>query len=982
MKNLFSYWIKINQALLPPSNFKLGFMTQKSRGLLFVFFSLTSILSVRAQCGSEPFPDQWSVHELQSGELPYRSVYIYANNDIDGDGRKDIVTGGWWYKNPGSASGNWVRSTIGGSFKNMAFIHDFDGDGDPDLLGTTGAYTGSDMVWARNNGSGNFTIHTNIPSGDTNYSEPFLAGIAGANFQSGGPFQMAINWNGAESTDSPVQMLTVPADPVNTQWTLSDISSESLGEDLQKGDIDDDGDLDLFQSSNWLRNNGNGTWTAINTGISYVTTPDRAQLSDFDGDGDLDAVVGQLGLGSNSARHEFAWFEAPANPSNNWTRHTLAIDITGSLSVFAEDIDQDGDNDIVVGEWKGSNRLIAFENDLCDSGTWIRHTLNAGGTGFDHHDGARVVDIDNDGDFDVVSIGWDNIVPRIFENTSITSNNQDPLANAGSDQAITLPTNSIILNGSGSDPDGGNVTYLWTQQSGPNTATLSNENTDDLTANNLVEGIYVFRLTVTDDENDTAFDDVSVTVNPEPNADPPLANAGADQNITLPSNSVILNGSGSDPDGGNVTFVWTQTIGPNTASLSGNTTADLTANNLVEGIYVFRLTVTDDESDSTFDEVSVTVNPEPNTDPPLANAGADQNITLPTNSIVLNGSGSDPDGGNVSFQWTQESGPSTATLSEDTTADLTASALAEGIYVFRLTVTDDENDTTFDEVNVMVAPKGNTDLPLADAGTDQNITLPTNSITLNGSGSDPEGGNVTFQWTQESGPNTSTLTDENTDDLTASNLVEGTYVFRLTVANDEDDTAFDEVNVTVVAEGSMNQPPLAITEANTLTGALPLEVTFTGSNSTDDVSVASYLWDFGNGATSTDADPTYTFTTAGVFTIELTVTDSEGLTNSASVNITVTEPVGKETGIILEINPSKDGVAKILLLNQLESVTITEISIHDFTGRFIETFDEQQIASENDSYEIPVAMLHNGMYYISVKTSNGEQLAINLLVRN
>ncbi|MGI9549763.1 MAG: FG-GAP-like repeat-containing protein, partial [Aurantibacter sp.] len=427
------------------------------------------------QCGSEPFPDQWSVHQLQSGELPYRSVYIYAHTDIDGDGRKDIVTGGWWYKNPGSASGNWVRNTIGSTFNNMAFIHDFDGDGDPDLLGTTGAYTGSDMVWARNNGSGSFTIHTNIPSGDTNYSEPFLAGIAGANFQSGGPFQMAINWNGAESTGSPVQMLTVPADPVNTQWTLVDISDDSLGEDLQKGDIDDDGDLDLFQSSNWLRNNGNGTWTTINTGISYVTTPDRAQLADFDGDGDLDAVVGQLGLGSNSARHEFAWFEAPSNPAQTWTRHTLATDINGSLSVFAEDIDLDGDDDIVVGEWKGNNRLIAFENDLCDSGTWIRHTLNSGGTGFDHHDGARVVDIDNDGDFDVVSIGWDNIVPRIFENTSSTSNNQDPLASAGSDKTITLPTNSTTMNGSGSDPDGGNVTFAWTQQSGPNTAALSNE---------------------------------------------------------------------------------------------------------------------------------------------------------------------------------------------------------------------------------------------------------------------------------------------------------------------------------------------------------------------------------------------------------------------------------------------------------------------------------------------------------------------------
>jgi hypothetical protein len=411
------------------SKFKLQNFNTKLVGLALLLCMLP-LSKTWSQCGSEPFPDQWSVHQLQRAELPYRSVHIYANTDIDGDGRKDIVTGGWWYKNPGSVSGNWVRKTIGSSFHNVAYIHDFDGDGDADFLGVKhinnepGEYRGHDLVWAQNDGSGNFTIHTNIPTGQANYHEPFVAGITGANFQSGGPFQIAINWNGAEKINSPIQMLTAPSDPVNTQWTLVDISSSSLGEDLQKGDIDNDGDLDLFQSSNWLRNNGDGSWTTINTGIDYPTTADRAQLADFDGDGNLDAVVGQLSQPTSvSGLKEFSWFEAPSNPENNWTRHILATDINGSLSVYAEDIDQDGDDDIIVGEWKAPHRLIAFENDLCDSGTWIRHTLNSGGTGFDHHDGARVVDIDGDGDFDVVSIGWNNIVPRIFENTSSTSNN-------------------------------------------------------------------------------------------------------------------------------------------------------------------------------------------------------------------------------------------------------------------------------------------------------------------------------------------------------------------------------------------------------------------------------------------------------------------------------------------------------------------------------------------------------------------------------
>ena len=962
----------------------------KNKGIHFSFrflaliLFITSTLDLQAQCGSEPFPDQWSVHQLQSGELPYRSVYIYADFDIDGDNRKDIVTGGWWYKNPGSTSGNWVRKTIGGSFKNMAHIHDFDGDGDLDMLGTTGAYTGSDLVWAENNGSGNFTIHTNIPSGNTNYNEPFLAGVAGANFQNGGPYQMAINWNGAESTNSPVQLLTVPSDPVNTTWTLVDISSSSLGEDLQKGDIDGDGDLDLFQSSNWLRNNGNGTWSTINTGINYVTTPDRAQLSDFDGDGDLDAVVGQLSLGSSSsAKFEFAWFEAPANPAQPWIKHLLASDINGSLSVFAEDIDQDGDDDIIVGEWRGDNRLIAFENDLCDSGTWIRHTINSGGTGFDHHDGARVVDIDNDGDFDIVSIGWDNIVPRIFENTSSASNDQDPIVNAGTDQNITLPTNSITLNGSGSDPDGGNVSFQWTQTSGPNTASLSGDTTADLTANGLVEGSYVFRLTVTDNESDTVFDEVTVTVAAAPNNDQdPITSAGADQNITLPANSITLNGSGSDPDGGNVSFQWTQTSGPNTASLSGDTTTDLTASNLAEGSYIFRLTVTDDENDTAFDEVTVTVAAAPNNDQdPIVNAGADQNITLPTNSITLNGSGSDPDGGNVSFQWTQTSGPNTASLSGDTTTDLTASNLAEGSYIFRLTVTDDENDTAFDEVTVTVAAAANSDQdPIVGAGTDQNITLPANSITLNGSGSDPDGGNVSFLWTQTSGPNTASLSGDTTADLTANGLVEGSYVFRLTVTDNESDTVFDEVTVNIFPENSINQAPMANASAAPLTGDASLEVAFTGNNSTDDSEIVNYLWDFGDGAISSEINPVHVYDSAGVFTVTLTVEDSEGLTNTVELSITVNEVSEESSGIILVENPSKNGIAQVLLRGENDGKSVINIKLFDSTGRFISNFDPQEAAANN--YQLNVGSLRDGLYHLEVYLSDGSKEVLNLLVRN
>ncbi|MEX0273270.1 MAG: malectin domain-containing carbohydrate-binding protein, partial [Flavobacteriaceae bacterium] len=92
-----------------------------------------------------------------------------------------------------------------------------------------------------------------------------------------------------------------------------------------------------------------------------------------------------------------------------------------------------------------------------------------------------------------------------------------PIADAGQDQVVVLPNNNIDLTGTGCDPDGGSVTYLWSQTAGPSGATLTGTNTETLSVSGLVEGSYTFQLTVTDDETDTASDTVNVTVDPESN---------------------------------------------------------------------------------------------------------------------------------------------------------------------------------------------------------------------------------------------------------------------------------------------------------------------------------------------------------------------------------------------------------------------------------------------------------------------------------
>ena len=92
--------------------------------------------------------------------------------------------------------------------------------------------------------------------------------------------------------------------------------------------------------------------------------------------------------------------------------------------------------------------------------------------------------------------------------------NQAPVAGAGNAQTVTLPTSSVTLTGTGSDPeDGTNVTFAWSQVSGPSTATLATPNAATTQATGLVAGTYSFRLTVTDRQGATATAQVTVTVN-------------------------------------------------------------------------------------------------------------------------------------------------------------------------------------------------------------------------------------------------------------------------------------------------------------------------------------------------------------------------------------------------------------------------------------------------------------------------------------
>ncbi|HEU4609149.1 MAG TPA: PKD domain-containing protein, partial [Chitinophagaceae bacterium] len=239
--------------------------------------------------------------------------------------------------------------------------------------------------------------------------------------------------------------------------------------------------------------------------------------------------------------------------------------------------------------------------------------------------------------------------------------NQPPIANAGKDQFIALPKDSVLLDGSASkDTDGSIVSFNWKYLSGPSSYSITTASANKTTVKGLAEGAYSFVLTVTDNGGLSAKDTVNVTVDKAPVNHPPVAVAGADTILVLPVNSFLLDGSRSwDPDSNITGYAWQVISGPSLVTISDPVSVKSQVNNLMQGIYSFELTVRDAGGLTDKDTIQITVNASPNK-PPIARAGSDQQVlynlqtcSMDPSFISLDGTSStDPDGSIVSYQWT------------------------------------------------------------------------------------------------------------------------------------------------------------------------------------------------------------------------------------------------------------------------------------------------------------------------------------------
>ena len=468
----------------------------------------------------------------------------------------------------------------------------------------------------------------------------------------------------------------------------------------------------------------------------------------------------------------------------------------------------------------------------------------------------------------------------------VSGSNTAPVANAGTDKTITLPTSAITITGSGTDADGTIASYTWTQVAG-GTATLGSTTTATLSLTGLVAGTYTFRLTVKDNAGASATDDVIVTVKAAGSANAaPVANAGADKTVTLPTTTATLTGSGTDADGTIASYAWTKVSG-GSATLANATTATLSLSGLATGSYTFRLTVKDNAGASATDDVAVTVKAAGNA-APVPNAGADKTITFPTAILSIAGSATDSDGTVMYWEWTKVSG-GTAILANVGLPTLSLSALIAGTYVFRLKVTDNLGAWAVDDVTVTVKPLVSGSGLTADAGTDKTVMLPTTATTLNGSGTDTNGTIAYYAWSKVSG-GTATLANAGTANLNVTGMAAGNYNFRLTVTDNSGATASDDVAVVVKSAG--NVYPVSNAGADQ-TITLPASALTISSSSTDsDGYIMYWEWSKVSGGAATlanvgQANLSVSGLVAGTYVFRLKVTDNLGGWSTDDVTVTV-----------------------------------------------------------------------------------------------
>jgi large repetitive protein len=474
--------------------------------------------------------------------------------------------------------------------------------------------------------------------------------------------------------------------------------------------------------------------------------------------------------------------------------------------------------------------------------------------------------------------------------------NHPPVADAGPAQAADERT-TVTLDGTGSsDLDPGTVLgYAWTQVGTPAVTLLgaTNARPSFVAPEVTADTTLTFRLVVSDGQASSAPAEVAVTIR---NVNrPPVAVASPIQTVDEGDLVTVSAAGSSDPDGGPLSYLWTQTGEPRVLfSSDSEVSPTFTAPQVVgDTLLTFQLRVSDGAASATT-TTSVLVRDVNTT--PVADAGPAQAVAERTQVTLDGRASSDADPNTVlAYTWTQVGTPA-VTLIGATSAQPAFTAPEVGAagarLTFQLVVSDGRTSSapstaTVDVTNVNLPPT-------ATVGPD--FSAPERaSVFITVEGADPDAGTtLTYHWA-EVGPQTVVLTgaDTPTATFTAPEVTAPTdLAFDVTVS-DGQASATSRITVTVT---NVNRAPVASAGApQTVTEGTAVHLDAAASADPDAGAVLTYTWTqtAGPPVTLTGANtvaPSFTAPAGdATLTFQVLVYDGE-LISTASVTVTVRSP--------------------------------------------------------------------------------------------
>ena len=508
----------------------------------------------------------------------------------------------------------------------------------------------------------------------------------------------------------------------------------------------------------------------------------------------------------------------------------------GSAINFDASASSDADGTITLYEWDWDNDGVYDES---TTSATITHTW------YDDYSGAvglRVTDDDG-------ATGTDT--------ASVTVNNVAPTAEAGGPY-YGNEGSAIFLTGSATDPGSDDLTYAWD---------LDNNGSYETPGKNVSktwaqDGTYAVVLRVTDGDGGVDTDNATVYVN---DLDPTAAFSYSPVNPVI-GELVSFTDESTSYDG-ITSWLWDFGDG-NTSNQQNPTHTYLSAST-----FTVSLTVTEADTDSDMTSQSITVSETAN-EPPVAEAGGPYSGDEGSAINFDASASSDADGTITLYEWDWDNNG----IYDESTTSATITHTWDDDYsgAVGLRVTDDDGATGTDTASVTVdnvAPTAEAGGPYyGDEGS---------AIFLTGSATDPGTDVLTYAWD---------LDNDGVYETPGKNVSktwaqDGTYTVGLKVTDDNGGVDTDNATVTV-----NDLDPTAAFSYSPASPVVGETVSFTNESTSYD-GITSWLWDFGDGDTSTEQNPTHPYLSASTFTVSLTVTEADGDSDMTSQSITVSETV-------------------------------------------------------------------------------------------